>query len=101
MSQFAANSGVGSPVDGMTRTLWGVPVVVSTSLTNGTALLGDFRGSASLFYTGQPRLDWSENTYDSVAGATDFERNYLRFRAEGRFGFAVTRPTGFVSITIA
>ncbi len=101
MSQFAANSGVGSPVDGMTRTLWGVPVVVSTSLANGTALLGDFRGSASLFYTGQPRLDWSENTYDSVAGATDFERNFLRFRAEGRFGFAVTRPTGFVSITIA
>jgi len=101
MSQFAANSGVGSPVDGMTRTLWGVPVVVSTSLSNGTALLGDFRGSASLFYTGQPRLDWSENTYDSVAGATDFERNFLRFRAEGRFGFAVTRPTGFVSITIA
>ncbi len=101
MSQFAANSGVGSPVDGMTRTLWGVPVVVSTSLTNGTALLGDFRGSASLFYTGQPRLDWSESTYDSVAGATDFERNFLRFRAEGRFGFAVTRPTGFVSITIA
>ncbi len=101
MSQFAANSGVGSPVDGMTRTLWGVPVVVSTSLANGTALLGDFRGSASLFYTGQPRLDWSENTYDSVAGATDFERNFLRFRAEGRFGFAVTRPSGFVSITIA
>lgn len=101
MSQFAANSGVGSPVDGMTRTLWGVPVVVSTSLANGTALLGDFRGSASLFYTGQPRLDWSENTYDSMAGATDFERNFLRFRAEGRFSFAVTRPTGFVSITIA
>ncbi|MDQ3703434.1 MAG: phage major capsid protein [Chloroflexota bacterium] len=101
MSQFAANAAAGNPVDGMTRTLWGVPVMVSTSLTNGTALLGDFKGSSSLFYTGQPRLDWSENSYDSVAGVSDFERNYLRFRAEGRFGFAVTRPTGFVSITIA
>ncbi len=59
----------------MSRTLWGVPVMVSTSMSNGTALLGDFKGSAKLFYTGQPRLDWSENTYDSVAGASDFERN--------------------------
>lgn len=87
------------PVDRAGRRLWGQPVVTSTGLTAGAGLLVDFAGSTHLWEREGVRVDWSENTYDSVAGVTDFERNLVRFRAEGRWGFAVTRPTGVVSIT--
>jgi hypothetical protein len=51
-------------------------------------------------------IDWSENLYDPDAlgagiGASDFERNMVRFRCEGRFGLAIKRPAGIVKITFA
>jgi hypothetical protein len=51
-------------------------------------------------------IDWSETTDDPNAlgagvGASDFTRNVVRFRAEGRWCIAVTRPLAFVSIALA
>lgn len=105
MSQYAANPTM-SPTDGILRRLWGIPVVVSNSMAAGTALLGAFASSAILYVTGGVRVDWSENVYDPDAlgegvGASDFERNMLRFRAERRANIAVTRPLGFVEIALA
>jgi len=89
------------PVDRAQRRLWGLPVVTSTTLTAGKGFLVDFRGSTQLWEREGVRVDWSENTYDAVAAVTDFERNLIRFRAEGRWGFAVTRPAGVVEIDTA
>jgi HK97 family phage major capsid protein len=82
------------PVDRARRRLWGVPVALSLGMTEGQAILADFAGSTQLWEREQTRVDWSENVYDSVSGTTDFERNLIRYRCEGRWGFAVTRPHG-------
>lgn len=96
------------PVDRAQRKLWGMPVVTSTTLTAGKGFLVDFAGSTKLWEREGVRVDWSESTWDpafdrggGVLGATDFERNMIRFRAEGRWGFAVTRPAGVVEIDTA
>lgn len=93
---------LGSPVGGptlpnasATRQLWNVPVVLSSAMPVGTAIVGDFRGSAYLVVREQTRIDVSENVSD------DFARNQVRIRAEGRFGVAWVRPRGFAVATIA
>jgi HK97 family phage major capsid protein len=88
------------PIDRAARRLWGVPVVTSSALSAGTGFLVDFAGSTKLWEREGVTVDWSENVYDSVAGKTDFERNLIRFRAEGRWGFGVLRPSGVVEIDL-
>jgi len=82
------------PVDKATRRLWGYPVALSLGIPQGTAILADFAGSTHLWEREGARVDWSENVYDSGAGKTDFERNLVRYRGEGRWGFALLRPFG-------
>lgn len=100
-----SNAGQNVPVDSSARRLWGIPVVSTPSAAQGTAWLADFQGSTKLYLREEVRLDWSENTYDPDAlgdgvGASDFQLNYIRFRAEMRAGFAVTRPSGVVRIAL-
>jgi hypothetical protein len=50
-------------------------------------------------------LDWSENIYRPDAlgtgvGASDFERNMLTFRFEGRFGLEILRPSSIVEVDL-
>lgn len=99
-------AGQALPVERAYRRLWSVPVVLCTSVTVGTGWLADFTGSTTLKVREEAAIDWSENTYDPNAlgtgdGASDFERNMIRFRCEGRFGFAVTRPAGVVKVSLA
>jgi HK97 family phage major capsid protein len=94
------------PIDRAARRLWGIPVVSTPSCPVGVAWLADWTGSTKLYVREEARLDWSENTWDPNAlgagqGASDFQRNLVRFRAEGRFGFAVTRPSGVVRVALA
>ncbi|GEK03508.1 phage major capsid protein [Streptomyces sp. 1-11] len=91
-------------VNPASRRLWGVPVVVSDAATDGSALLADF-SQTRLQVRQDGVLDWSENVYDPNAlgtgsGATDFERNMLRFRFEGRFGLEILRPSAIVKIDL-
>lgn len=93
------------PVDRVQRRLWGVRVVTSTLLTAGTAYLVH-TPSVKGWERESVQVDWSENTYDpdalgSGVGASDFQRNMIRFRAEGRWGFAALRPTGIVELDMA
>lgn len=93
------------PIDRMARRLWSIPVALSTSVAAGVGWLVDFAGSTVLKIREDATLDWSENTFDPDAlgagvGASDFERNMIRFRCEGRFGWAVTRPAGIVKVTL-
>lgn len=57
--------------------------------------------------TEEARIDWSENTFDpdftdaTGTGASDFERNLIRFRAEMRAKTAVLRPQAFVTLEVS
>ncbi|KPC79533.1 phage major capsid protein [Streptomyces sp. NRRL S-4] len=91
-------------VNASSRRLWGVPVVVSDGATDGTAYLADF-SQMRLQVRQDGVLDWSENMYDPNAlgvgsGASDFERNMLRFRFEGRFGLEILRPSAIVEVDL-
>ncbi len=72
--------------------LWGIPVVIDTTITAGTALIGDF--SKAVLYV---RDGISVLTSDSHS---DFLiRNMIVVLAEGRYGFAVERPAAFATVT--
>jgi HK97 family phage major capsid protein len=97
---YALNNGGANrlPVDTARKRVWGQSVVVSSALSGDLAFLVDFQGSTRLWERDGVRVDWSEAAVGSVAGQAGFTSNELTFRAEGRWGFGVTRPTGVVSI---
>lgn len=76
-----------------TRSLWGVPVVVSTALPVGTGLVMD-REEVSVHWDGQVAVRWSEV-------GDDFERNHTRARVESRFECVVADPTGVARVATA
>lgn len=96
-------------VNAESRRLWGLPVVVSEAADPGMAFLADF-SQVRLQVRQDGMLDWSENMYDPNAfpdatspdgrGASDFERNMMRFRFEGRFGLEVMRPASIVEVEL-
>jgi HK97 family phage major capsid protein len=102
--RFYYNGPAGPAVNASSRRLWGVPVVVSDAATTGTAYLADF-SQMRLQVRQDGVLDWSENIYrpDGISagvGATDFERNLITFRFEGRFGLEILRPSAIVEIDL-
>jgi HK97 family phage major capsid protein len=104
-SLLMAEAGQATPVQSSARRLWGIPVVATPACPDGAGWLADF-GSTRLFVTEEVSLTWFEGVYDANAfgtgdGASDFERNLIRFRVEGRFGFGVTRPSGVVHVDLS
>jgi HK97 family phage major capsid protein len=93
-AQYVANDNQPTPVDRMARRLWGLPVVTSTMMSAGVALLGDWGGSSRLHITQNATIDWSENVGD------DFQKNLVRWRCEGRFDLEVSRPFAFVEVDL-
>ncbi|MGW7107007.1 phage major capsid protein [Streptomyces xanthophaeus] len=92
-------------VDVSARRLWGMPVVSTTAQTAGTAHLVNFRLATELQLVEDIRFDWSENIYDPDAisegvGATDFQRNMVRFRAEMDAGLKIYQPSAIVEIDL-
>ena len=83
-----------SPVDRAEQKLWGVPVVLSTTIAAGTAVLIDLDDVALQTDTFGIVTKWSENV------GTDFSFNMLRARSEGRFGIAVYQPLGVCKIAL-
>jgi HK97 family phage major capsid protein len=87
------------------RKLWGLPVVQSVHLAQGTAILGDFRGSITAYERESVRVDWSESLWDpnllgTGSGANLFSTNQVIFRCEARIGLAVLRPSAFSKVTL-
>jgi hypothetical protein len=84
-------------------------VVVSDAVAIGEAFLADL-SQTRLQVRQDGMLDWSENMYDPNAfpeeiepedkGASDFERNMIRFRFEGRFGLEILRPAAIVEVEL-
>ena len=84
----------GNPGSGvMFEMLWGLPVVVTTRIAAGTALVGDFRRNAQIFRRQGITIDSTNSNED------DFKKNLIALRAEERFALAVYRPPAFASVT--
>ncbi len=82
----------GSPIDRAARRLWGVPVALTTVVTQGSGiLLSD--GAAGIVADRRVDMHWG------VIGDM-FHRNQVSARVEGRFGVEVLRPTGIVELTL-
>ena len=73
-------------------TLWGLPVVVTPSITANEAFTGDFRTSAQVFRKGGVRVEASNSHSDF------FVRNLTAIRAEERLALAVYRPAAFSKV---
>lgn len=73
--------------------IWGLPVVWTTSIAAGTCLVGAFRLGAQIFR----KLGLTIETTNS--DASDFQFNRIAIRAQTRLTLAVYRPLGFCTVT--
>lgn len=75
--------------DGLTPAIWGLPVVVTASISAGTILVGAFKQGATVLSNGGTQVEMSNSNED------DFIKNLITIRAEERLGLAVRVPTAF------
>lgn len=86
-------SATGGQLQGGLDTIWGKPVVVTSAIGAGTALLGSFGQAAQVYRRGGLSIEAS-NSHD-----TYFTRNLVAIRAEMREGLAVYRPSAFTVVS--
>jgi HK97 family phage major capsid protein len=94
----AADSGAVRVTEDGRVFLWGLEVISTIAITEGTGLVGDFN-QATIYDREQARVDWFESGGLGTAGAEIASRNQLVARGEERIGFAVHRPSAFCSLT--
>lgn len=73
--------------------LWGLPVVVTTAITQGTALVGAFKIGAMVFR----RKGLTVQMYNQ--NEDDAKKNLIMLIAEERLGLVVWRPAAFCKVT--
>lgn len=78
-------------VDATARSLFGVPVVVTTGIASGTGLVGALAASTVVFQREMPSV-----FVDPYSASTS---NLVKFICEERLALGVVRPTGLVKIT--
>ena len=87
--------GAGMFNNGPTPSIWGVPVIPTTALSAGTALLGVFGGGlASHVITRQGMEVAMSDSHSDF-----FTKDKVMMKASMRLGFAIYRATAFCSIT--
>jgi HK97 family phage major capsid protein len=96
---IASDAGAVRMADDGTLHLWGLEVISTIGIAQGTGLVGDFSTGATIYDREQARVDWFESGGLGAAGAEIASRNQLVARAEERIGFAVHRPSAFCSVT--
>lgn len=74
--------------------LWGLPVVPTTAMAAGNALVGAYRAAAAIIRRGAGVTVEMTN-----ANEDDFLRNLVALRAEERLALAVYRPAAFAHTT--
>lgn len=80
-----------SPIDRAARRLFGIQVIVSTSLEPGTALVADLSQVSLMVDRRGLMAEWNQ-------AGDDFSRNLVRLRVEHRAGVAVSQPQGIVQV---
>lgn len=80
------------PTVAATSALWGVQVVQTTQITQGTALALNTVDACQVWYRQGVTVDTSNSNND------DYQRNITRFRIEARLGLAVVKPSAIVKV---
>ena len=70
--------------------LWGVPVVLTTTIATGTALVGNAEAATAAIRQGL--------TVQANFNADDFVHNRTTLRAEERLMLLVPRPTALIKV---
>lgn len=83
---------IGSPTDTAITTMWGMPIVRTNRLAQGTILLGDFQMFSHILRREELRIDigWIND---------DFTKNLQRLRAEERMVLEIYRAAAFGTVT--
>jgi len=90
---FSAAYGGQSPMAGaFVDTLWNKPVVLSTIVGPGTALVGSFRQAAQIYRRGGRTVEASNSH------ANYFQQDLVMLRAESREALCVYRPPAFTEV---
>jgi len=84
----------GGPLDNGRPQLWGIPIVESETIAEGTGLLGDWR-KAVLWDREIATLQVSTQHEDY------FTRNMVMFLAEMRGAFGLIRPSAFIEVDLS
>jgi HK97 family phage major capsid protein len=85
---------LGSPLAAVPTTLWNTPVIQSSSVPVGTAIVADLSQMAL--------LDREAVTVQaSRANGTDFTSNKTTLLGEGRMGLAVFSPGAVLSVDLS
>lgn len=85
----------GGPFSVTPQQMWGVPLVPSPAVAQGTALVGDFARGAQLFIREGVNVLLSDSDQD------DFVTNKVTLLAEMRAALAVFRPVAFQKVALA
>jgi HK97 family phage major capsid protein len=83
----------GSPADPGPARVWGLPVVLTTRIAEGTGLVGAWRDAAQVFRRSELAFAVSDSHSDY------FQKNLLALRVEERLALVVFRPAGFCTVT--
>lgn len=83
----------GHPSEPGIERVFGLPVVITTAITEGTSLVGAFRIGAQVFRREGIRVEATNSNED------DFKKNLIALRAEERLALAVYRPKAFCTCT--
>lgn len=87
------NAQASGQVSGALDYLWNKPVVVTSAIGAGTALLGSFSQAAQLFRKSGLTVEATNSNED------DFLHNLVAIRAEQRLALACYRPAAFTAVT--
>jgi HK97 family phage major capsid protein len=85
----------GGPFSVTPAVMWGVPLIASSAIPAGMALVGDFAIGVQLFIREGVNLLLSDSDQD------DFIRNKVTLLAEMRAAVAVWRPAAFATVDLA
>lgn len=85
---------VGNPRDMSVARLWGLPVVITNSLTSGQCVVGNFQLGAEIRDRQMAAVEMS------LEDSTNFQKNMITIRAEERIALVVYRTEAFIKATI-
>jgi HK97 family phage major capsid protein len=79
-----------NPQSNASQTLWGLPVVATTAITEDKFLVGSFNLGAQIFDR------WDADVLISTEDSDNFRKNLVTILAEERLALAVYRPEAFI-----
>ena len=87
--------GAGTFGEAVAPRLWGLPIVISTDIASGTALVGVFGGGQAIHIVARQGMEVSM----SDSHAENFKKDIIVMKASVRMGLPIYRATAFCSIT--